>query len=579
MTDTMRQLDTIIRNLDTRIRRLANRDSSNGASSASSQINSYLDSTAGIVYALQLAGIDPGKMRTALAAWTDPVPGGTAGATPYTKPHGALTTSAHYAVRVTAAGGSPVSLLVEQNIGPCDFVAFGFSGSVTVTVTALGSTSISAYSISPLSYSLVGTVSGNQISFTLTHPAKIIVHHVTGTAGVYSRQLCISAQANETNVPTIGGNVIDASTQPNVDKTGATNSQAGVQSAINNRSWGQTLYFPAGLYALGTGVTCKSGVNIYLAPGAILQLTASASQSWGPILMDGCSDVHIYGRGVIDGNDVIAAGVQNAVQAKGTLNCSVEGITLVRPGNICVNVRNSRGFVLKDCMGLTATGAGYGGVTLGSCIDCAVIDTLFFTGDDCFDTGIDTSDLDTPLFPRHGTRDCLVAGLVGWVTTSGGPIKLNASFNDTARRWDGSFHALERLLLVDCHAIYAPTCGISGYSLHGSNVRNLLFIDCTIEKADYKPFEFHVDSTHDSTPFGGVYGNIYELYFLNLYVYNSSAQYNSSFTGRRDPTTGSVGQVYQIHFNRLYMDGYPQTTQNKMDFYSGRTYEHDIFVY
>lgn len=218
----------------------------------------------------------------------------------YTKTPGAVASS----IYTMTVNGQPV--FVEKYKG-IHYARFAFTGTAQITVS--GSTG----TITPKSYNISPTTSGNSMSFSLTKPMKLVVNG--------SEKLFIFADPPEVNAPQIGQSRVVSILSYVPDANGTTRQTTQIQKAIDetsaaNSGQGGTLYFPNGKYLTGT-LNIKSNVTIYLEPGAIIQGTdtiddhppirgvtgGSSSYPRRALLSpDKSRNIKILGRGVIDAN-------------------------------------------------------------------------------------------------------------------------------------------------------------------------------------------------------------------------------------------------------------------------------------
>lgn len=114
---------------------------------------------------------------------------------------------------------------------------------------------------------------------------------------------------------------------------GVANDAAAVQAAVNAAAANQTVYFPAGTYAIGAAgiaVTSKTGVTL-LGDGAIIKITAISSLTTAlgaaTIRLSGCTRSGVRGL-EINGNSIASSGVG----LTGCTDCFVDGVTVYSCG-------------------------------------------------------------------------------------------------------------------------------------------------------------------------------------------------------------------------------------------------------
>lgn len=197
--------------------------------------------------------------------------------------------SANYTVFVNEV---PVPVYVMGDDKDVSYTHFAFAGKVTIRIHVIAV--VSKYNLSPHGYGIVSTKVGQDISFDLDRPRKLLLQDVNSLA----EHLCILADPLEENPPKIGdSNVVNIMTT-GIDNTGASNGLNKIQNALNNLPPGGILYFPPGRYSMGGDLMMKSNRSIYLAGGAALQASATAELR---IIFSGVNDAKLFGRGSIDG--------------------------------------------------------------------------------------------------------------------------------------------------------------------------------------------------------------------------------------------------------------------------------------
>lgn len=171
----------------------------------------------------------------------------------------------------------PLDLFRGRSI---DWVNFSFSGQVTIQIRLLGrnNTHINGpVNVFPSASGVKPGVDGNVITFTLTRPGQYSVE--IGADG-YKNGLLIFANPPENDQPNpASGNyfLLTNTTPSEIDSIPA--SYSGV-------------YFRNGVHDIGVYHVRSHIKNIYFEPGAWV---------YGALIMDGNSDVKIFGRGVLSG--------------------------------------------------------------------------------------------------------------------------------------------------------------------------------------------------------------------------------------------------------------------------------------
>ena len=259
------------------------------------------------------------------------------------------------------------------------FAWFGFSGTANVTITV--SETVASYQLSPKRYAPAADVSGRLISFSLTEPRKLVLRHVNGS----SEELFIFADPLEANPP-----VSDAPGVFNVQTFGANpsglgNSAPAIQQAIDMAgaySGGGVAYVPAGTYNISSSVSLKSHVNLYLAPGAVIQIMPG-SYTPVPVSIQNTVNATISGRGVIYGANSSFNPAQ--VQTSSNRNLHLRDVllvgapsTLLRLGGAEVNARLHNLKILAGGPGLAD------GVDIDGAFNVVVEQSFIWSTDDNF---------------------------------------------------------------------------------------------------------------------------------------------------------------------------------------------------
>ena len=187
---------------------------------------------------------------------------------------------------------TPVSAYNVGDKRDVSYVHFAFAGKVIVRIHL--SSTVNSYNLSPHSYGIVSTKSGQDISFELDSPRKLLLKEVNSL----TEHLCIFADPLEENQPTTGNANVVNIMDKGVDNTGLTDNLDKIQNAIDSLPPGGILYFPPGRYTLGGDLVMRSDRSVYLAGGSALQASPSKELR---IVFTGANNVKLFGRGSIDG--------------------------------------------------------------------------------------------------------------------------------------------------------------------------------------------------------------------------------------------------------------------------------------
>jgi len=232
---------------------------------------------------------------------------------------------------------------------------------------------INEYEISPLSKKIEGRVNGNELSFRIPGPGYYVVK-VNNKK--YLFLLADSSQDKTVTAKTPGIlNVNDFLPRHEENDIMTT----GLQSALDAASGsGKVLYFPAGIYCTGT-LSVKSNTSVYLASGAVIK--GSENRDDYPtddnrlesdivnrpkadytdngesmtfsrlVLIDNAANVHIFGRGVIDGSGSVVRAQgkpANLIRIRRSHDVLIEGIILRDPAAWNTHIQFSKNVTLRN---------------------------------------------------------------------------------------------------------------------------------------------------------------------------------------------------------------------------------------
>lgn len=194
-----------------------------------------------------------------------------------------------------------------------DYAGFAMgmgTAGITVTITRPGS-EVTAWRISPQKLQILAVKAGNQLRFTLTGDAYLIVK-INDV-----KELVIMADREEDNRPEATGKGIFNITSFPYNAGGAALATRAVQQAIDDASAYKNgvVYIPNGVYTVGN-LILKSNIHLYLEPGAVLVFSGKHADykvhahkisqrrdiTWWIATDSGAHDIRISGRGTLDGN-------------------------------------------------------------------------------------------------------------------------------------------------------------------------------------------------------------------------------------------------------------------------------------
>lgn len=262
--------------------------------------------------------------------------------TPYSRLPGDAGNLDYVAVTVNSV---PVdTTMTEMNVG---YAQFAFSGKATVQITT--AEPIKTLDLSPHRAGIKATANGNVLTFELDRPQKLHLR-VNSLSRFF-----LFADAPEINPPKPGDANVHSLAELGVNSDSDLPQTSALQSAIDQvAAKGGTLYVPSGVYRSGK-IYLRSGLNLYLAPGAIIKGTARLEDypktdgSAQQVHLFEAENVRIFGRGVIDGNgQALRRANNNATPSKAKLittlrskNIVIEDVMLRGAGVWCVHMVES----------------------------------------------------------------------------------------------------------------------------------------------------------------------------------------------------------------------------------------------
>lgn len=187
---------------------------------------------------------------------------------------------------------------------------FSFSGEVEVEVEVLDQNKVPVGSdvrILPRRYGIEPVVEGNKISFTLSSPGQCSVE--IGSEG-YKNGLMIFADPRESDAPSAE------------DPSYLVLDKASAQDVAAVSSEYSGLYFKPGVHDIGVYKVPANVKNIYMEGGAWV---------YGSLIMDGRSDVRIFGRGVLSSGRMKYRETHCIEAVNNSNRITLEGIVVADP--------------------------------------------------------------------------------------------------------------------------------------------------------------------------------------------------------------------------------------------------------
>ena len=341
---------------------------------------------------------------------------------------------------------------------PVQFVRFDLSKPSVIKVSPGNNSSLATAKLSPERLGIQSTLADNSLTFTVAQPAYLILTPESG------EQLFILMDPPEVSPPSpAAANVVNVANLPGIDNTGATLMTALIQGAIDAASGAaaNVVYIPAGTYLVGE-LWMRDNMTLYLADGATLKVPANftnpdldqivyGSAEWtqreaertanlnniltdntagsavenclhAVIRMNGVTNSHLRGRGIIDGSgsylrhnidsylvdnkqlylqlnpdksdiEYDSISKYNLLKIEDSTNCTVEGVTALDTAFWNTIVYRSDQIELSNYKVINQRPATGWNETDGVDFDNSTNSTLshafLYTGDDCMATKSD----------------------------------------------------------------------------------------------------------------------------------------------------------------------------------------------
>ncbi|MDB5051665.1 MAG: hypothetical protein JWO30_4736, partial [Fibrobacteres bacterium] len=186
------------------------------------------------------------------------------------------------------------------------YAHFAFAAPVECVVTVKDK--IDSFTVHPRIRGIQGRAEGNVLRFTLS-PDPIKPGYLVVNIDKLGK-LVLLGDKPETDAPNPAGAKVRVITAApyNADSSGKTNVTAVIQKALDDigAAGGGILYFPPGVFQVIKTLQARSGVSMYLAPGARIRSSANKADFGAAAFLaamietNGVSDFRIFGRGTWD---------------------------------------------------------------------------------------------------------------------------------------------------------------------------------------------------------------------------------------------------------------------------------------
>ena len=439
--------------------------------------------------------------------------------------------------------------LFVEKFKDISYARFAFSGRTDLVVNA--NRNFEKYTISPLSYNIPSQKTGNNLSFSLEKPAKLILQ-LEGT----DEMLFIFADAIETN-PVLPGsrnvtNIMDFLS----DNKGQSLQTKAIQKAIDtvSKNGGGTVWFPDGKYLTGTFVM-KKDVTLYLEGGAIIQgsenlsdyndngnnKTGKITSSRGALIYFQKTDhARIMGRGVIGMSGTkIKTETGTKIRICNLVECTKSGIydvILRDSGGFNIHILNSSNITMKGYKIINDISlANQDGTDPDGCNGVVVDDVFMYTSDDAIAVKADFQ-----LCQNITVKNC-----VFWTVKSA--LKIGS---------DPYFDA-KNVVFQNNDLVHADRA-LALYSGRGK-IENVKFIDNKSEfiggNAKRQLIVFQISNDKENNPDinrRGI-GEIKNVEVINYTAYQKSQ--NKSIISGTVGSDGLIHKVSNVSFKNLVIEG------------------------
>ncbi|HEX7905377.1 MAG TPA: glycosyl hydrolase family 28 protein [Chitinophagaceae bacterium] len=257
-----------------------------------------------------------------------------------------------------------------QSFKDIHYIRFAQKNKITLVITCAGN--INDLDISPKRDIGKEQVSGNKLTIELTRSGYHII-----TFNKSERLFILADEFNQSAVPSNNKNWVNIQNF-GVNNTGAVLATAAIQKAIDEATkQKKILYFPPGIYKTGT-LKIPANANIYISAGALIK--GSENREDYPVdegkkesdlvndkehytdngermtfsrllLIDGVSNVKIWGAGIIDGSGSIVRAQgkpANLIRIRNSKKVLIEGLLLRDPACWNTHILYSEDVIIRN---------------------------------------------------------------------------------------------------------------------------------------------------------------------------------------------------------------------------------------
>jgi hypothetical protein len=442
----------------------------------------------------------------------------------------------------------------QEAYADVSYARFAFAGTVHVTIK-VNSGSIRDYSVSPIHEGIQPVIdeAANTMTLTLSNPGnsmerpiRLILHK---QYSLTDEKLFLLADPLEENAPQLGQSDVYDVTSFGADNSGATNTQAAIQTAIQavSDAGGGILYFPNGKYKTG-GLLMKNNVRLYLESGALIQGTGNDSDfvrvpgtnsAYALIGFSGVSNAGIMGRGVIDGAGASMTRSLRLVYTFNSDHIELRDVYLRNSGKWTVHFAGSADIVGRNYKIINDPLPNTDGTDPDNSVRVSIDGIFAYTHDDAIAVKA------SRYYGASGaTSDVTVSGGVFWTMKSG--LKIGSEILDD----------ITGIRFTDNDVVFADRV-MSMYANGTATIHNIEFEGNRSEKVsdEYKKMLVHFSTAYDGNKYG--FGHISGVNVTGHTAYFPSPAL-SEIKGY-----DSEHKIENVHFTDFVVSGTKVTEMNK----------------
>ncbi len=365
-----------------------------------------------------------------------------------------------------------------HDVRQCAVGIFDFTGAVEVRIRPHLSWVHSAV-VRPLCLGIVPECDGHAITFTLEHPADMMIE-VNG-----ERFHCLHLFAGSPlGAPTDHVLWVNA---PRADFN--TTEVRRLLPILASMPKGRTLAFRPGLHIIDEYMLdIPSDTQVYLAPGAVVV---------GGLVVQDAENVRIFGHGMIWQRSFHRFSSINGVRISHSKNVTVEGVTFLNPPHYTVHIGGSEQVTIRGLRSFSCEGWS-DGIDMMSCLHVHVDGCFLRTSDDCI--AIYGSRWEY----RGDTRHVLVENCTLWADVAHPTII--GTHGDHRHDGDTIEHVTFRNIdILEHHEYQQGYLGCLAINPGDKNtVRHVLYEDIRVEHIEHgKLFDVQVKFNPDYNPAPG----------------------------------------------------------------------------